>query len=87
MKVENMLFRKPCLSIFKKLNNYEEINKSKIAREIDVTYSYTVKILNVLKKEDFIYFKKQGRESLVFLTEKGIKLQWLILSIEEIFIK
>lgn len=42
-----------------------------ISKEIDCTYSHTVKILNILERHSLIKFEKTGRKKLVRLTKSG----------------
>lgn len=45
---------------------------SKIAREVDATYAYMVKLLNEFEKLGLVVFEKQGRIKRVKLTEVGM---------------
>ena len=44
---------------------------TQISKEIDCTYSHTVKLLDDFKKRDLVGFKKQGRIKIISLTEDG----------------
>lgn len=47
---------------------------SVIAKDVDCTYSHTVRIIQTFQKEDLISFKKGGRIKTVQLTKKGNKI-------------
>lgn len=47
---------------------------SVISKEIDCTYTHTLKILNELHNHGLAEFNKQGRIKEVTLTEKGIEI-------------
>ena len=45
-----------------------------LAKEVDCTYSHSVKILQTLKKMGLVTFEKQGRIKLIKLTKKGLEI-------------
>ncbi len=44
---------------------------TQVSKEVDCTYSHTVKLLDEFKKLDIVTFKKQGRIKIIELTENG----------------
>tara|TARA_Y100000034_G_C6832851_1_gene376105 strand:- start:739 stop:1008 length:270 start_codon:yes stop_codon:yes gene_type:complete len=46
---------------------------SVLAKEVDCTYSHTVKILQEMEKANLVAFEKQGRIKTIELTDKGNK--------------
>ena len=46
---------------------------SVLAKEVDCTYSHTVKILQEMEKANLVIFQKQGRIKTISLTECGTK--------------
>jgi predicted transcriptional regulator len=42
-----------------------------VSKEVDCTYSHTVKLLDELEKLNLVTFKKQGRIKIIELTEDG----------------
>ncbi len=46
---------------------------SVLAKEVDCTYSHTVKILQEMEKAELVSFEKQGRIKTISLTENGVK--------------
>ncbi|MFA5333153.1 MAG: winged helix DNA-binding protein [Candidatus Nanoarchaeia archaeon] len=44
---------------------------SNIAKEVDCTYSHTVRIIQQLEKEGLLTFDKAGRIKTIILTKKG----------------
>jgi DNA-binding MarR family transcriptional regulator len=59
------------MKVMRFLNRYENVIKTHISRELDVTYSHIVKLLAELQREGLVSFKFEGRSSLVTLTPKG----------------
>jgi len=57
---------------------------TQISKEVDCTYSHTVKLLDDFKKLGLVKFKKQGRIKIIELTEDG---EDLAHSIEGVLIK
>jgi DNA-binding MarR family transcriptional regulator len=66
------------MRILRYLNRYDAIIKSEIAKDLDVTYSHTVKLLFDLEKEGLVIFSASGRFSQVSLTPKGRELAELL---------
>ena len=57
---------------------------TQVSKEVDCTYSHTVKLLDDFKKLGLVSFKKQGRIKIIELTEDG---EDLAHSIEGVLIK
>jgi len=53
------------------LNSNEKAFPSRIAKEIDVTYSHVVKLLLAMKVGGLVHFDKNGRKKFVGLTPHG----------------
>ncbi|VVB75485.1 Transcriptional regulator MntR [Candidatus Tiddalikarchaeum anstoanum] len=47
---------------------------SVIAKDVDCTYSHTVRIIQTFEKEGLLVFKKDGRIKTIQLTKKGTKI-------------
>ena len=45
-----------------------------LAKEVDCTYSHTVKILQEMERSGLVSFEKQGRIKTIKLTDKGNKI-------------
>lgn len=68
----NAIFReKPAMMLIALKNSENEIYASSLAKEIDGTYSYIVKVLMDMEKAGLVEFKKQGRLKIIKLTKKG----------------
>ena len=52
-------------------NSNNEVYASSLAKMIDGTYSYIVKVLMDMEKAGLVEFKKQGRLKIIKLTKKG----------------
>jgi len=52
-------------------NNMKSRYGSVLAKEVDCTYSHTVKILQEMEKSGLVSFEKQGRIKTITLTDKG----------------
>jgi len=79
MKIKSESFNyirlaKPTAIIIFLLNTNNKMCISDIARKINCTYAYNVKILQRFEKEGYIITKKSGRIRCVELTDKGIKI-------------
>ncbi|MBR9677926.1 MAG: hypothetical protein GOU97_01335 [Nanoarchaeota archaeon] len=61
---------KPVLIMVQLLKNNDKY-ASVLAKEVDCTYSHTVRILQELKKKSLVEFEKKGRLKLVSLTKPG----------------
>jgi len=57
---------------------------TQVSKEVDCTYSHTVKLLDDFKKLGLVTFKKQGRIKIIELTDDG---QDLAHSIEGVLMK
>ncbi len=44
---------------------------TQVSKEVDCTYSHTVKLLDDFKKQGLVTFKKQGRIKIIELTKDG----------------
>ena len=68
----NAIFReKPATMLIALKNSQNEIYASSLAKIIDGTYSYIVKVLMDMEKAGLVEFKKQGRLKIIKLTKKG----------------
>jgi len=71
----DVLFRsKPAMILVTLRKNNRNRYGSVLAKEVDCTYSHTVKILQEMEKEGLVSFDKQGRIKTVNLTEDGKKI-------------
>ncbi len=68
---EFFLNRKPVQIIVNLRRNNTGNYASAIARNIDATYSHTIKVLQKMKDLGLVDFRKKGRKKKVSLTEKG----------------
>ena len=57
---------------------------SVLAKEVDCTYSHTVKILQEMERAKLVSFEKQGRIKTISLTEPGNKIAEYIGRIKDI---
>jgi DNA-binding MarR family transcriptional regulator len=65
------LREKPVLMLVKLRNTNKPRYASLLAKEVDCTYSHTVRILQILEKNDLIKFVKKGRIKIIELTKLG----------------
>ena len=63
--------RKPALMLVSLKKNSRIRYGSILAKEVDCTYSYAVKILQTLEELKLVEFDKKGRIKLIKLTKKG----------------
>jgi len=74
MKLRTDVWIKLMAYLKKKFDADMVVYKARVSKDLDITYSYVVKILFLLEKKGFIYFLKQGRNIYVLLTPQGQKL-------------
>ena len=76
--------RKPAMILVALKQNVRTRYGSVLAKEVDCTYSHTVKILQEMEKAKLVNFQKQGRIKLINLTEQGNKIAEYIGRIKDI---
>ncbi len=62
---------KPVLMLIKLRNFNKPRYASLLAKEVDCTYSHTVRILQILEENELIRFVKKGRIKIIELTKLG----------------
>ncbi|MCC7574290.1 winged helix-turn-helix domain-containing protein [Candidatus Woesearchaeota archaeon] len=68
----NAIFReKPAMLLIALKNSENEVYASSLAKIIDGTYSYIVKVLMDMERAGLVEFRKQGRLKIIKLTKKG----------------
>lgn len=71
-EIFNAIFReKPAMMLIALKNTEQEVYASSLAKIIDGTYSYIVKVLMDMERAGLVEFKKQGRLKIIKLTRKG----------------
>jgi len=65
--------RKPAMILVALKRNLKNRYGSILAKEVDCTYSHTVKILQEMEKAGLVGFEKQGRIKVIQLTDTGNK--------------
>ena len=65
--------RKPAMILVALKKNLRNRYGSVLAKEVDCTYSHTVKILQEMEKSGLVGFEKQGRIKVIQLTDTGNK--------------
>ncbi len=53
----------------------DEMNMSRLAQRLNMTYSHLTKIVKEMKKKKWITITKKGRINIIMLTEKGKEMQ------------
>lgn len=66
--------RKPAMILVALKKNLRNRYGSVLAKEVDCTYSHTVKILQEMEKSGLVDFEKQGRIKVIKLTDTGNKI-------------
>ena len=66
--------RKPAMILVALKKNLRNRYGSVLAKEVDCTYSHTVKILQEMEKSGLVGFEKQGRIKVIKLTDTGNKI-------------
>lgn len=68
---EFFLNKKPVRIIVSLSHRTTDNYASAVSREVDATYSHTIKVLQKMKDFDLVQFQKKGRKKEIVLTEKG----------------
>ena len=76
--------RKPAMILVALKKNNRNRYGSVLAKEVDCTYSHTVKILQEMERAKLVSFEKQGRIKTIKLTEPGNKIAEYIGRIKDI---
>ncbi|MBN1924127.1 MAG: winged helix-turn-helix transcriptional regulator [Nanoarchaeota archaeon] len=72
--VNLFLRNKPAFILIKIYSCSKKCYASTIAKEVDCTYSHTVRIIQILEKNKLLDFEKKGRIKSIILTKKGRKI-------------
>lgn len=58
---------------------------SKISKYLNATYSHTTKIVKELEKKGLTKIEKNGRQTIIHLTEKGQEIKELLIKVNELW--
>lgn len=72
--IASLFFKEKSVGILIAIRQNRESYALQISRDVDVTYSYTVKVLERMNRYDLVDFEKKSRKKLVTLTEDGEKI-------------
>lgn len=72
--VKLFLRNKPAFILIKIYSCSKKCYASTIAKEVDCTYSHTVRIIQIFEKNKLLTFIKKGRIKSIQLTKKGKKI-------------
>jgi DNA-binding MarR family transcriptional regulator len=72
------LREKPVMMLVKLKNQNKPRYASLLAKEVDCTYSHTVRILQILEENNLIRFVKKGRIKIIELTAVGNRISKLM---------
>ena len=79
------LRKKPAEMLVQMLKNDRMKYASVIAKEVDCTYSHTVRILQELEKKGVVEFQKKGRLKIITLTKFGLEVAGTLDHLMKIF--
>lgn len=72
-----LIFKNCILPIMLRLYQYKlqnkEVYSSRLSKDLDITYSHLVKIVNHLEEDGLVQGEKQGRLRMLSLTDKGTR--------------
>jgi DNA-binding MarR family transcriptional regulator len=71
--ISNLFFKKKPVGILIAIRQKDENYALQISRDVDVTYSHTVKVLNKMNEFGLVKFERKSRKKIVRLTEDGEK--------------
>ena len=66
-----LFLRKKPVMMMVKLMSQTEMYASVLAKQVDCTYSHTVRVLQELKKMKLVNFEERGRIKIISLTKRG----------------
>lgn len=69
--ITTLFFKEKSVGILIAIRQSRESYALQISRDVDVTYSYTVKVLEQMNQYDLVEFEKRSRKKIVTLTEDG----------------
>lgn len=72
--ITSLFFKEKSVGILIAIRQNRESYALQISRDVDVTYSYTVKVLEQMNQYDLVEFEKRSRKKIVTLTEDGEKI-------------
>lgn len=78
---------KPVMMLIKLKNFNKPRYASLLAKEVDCTYSHTVRILQILEDNELIQFVKRGRIKIIELTKLGEKISTIMEELVRTFSK
>jgi len=81
------LRKKPVMMLIKLRNFSKPRYASLLAKEVDCTYSHTVRILQILEENELIAFVKRGRIKIIELTKLGEKISIIMEDLVRAFAK
>jgi len=81
------LREKPVLMLIKLRNFDKPRYASLLAKEVDCTYSHTVRILQILEENSLIEFVKRGRIKIIELTKLGMEVSKVMEDLTRAFAK
>jgi DNA-binding MarR family transcriptional regulator len=65
------LRKKPVMILINLAKDAKKRYASVLAKEVDCTYSHTVRVINILKKNGLVDFSRDGRTKTIQLTSAG----------------
>lgn len=72
--ISDLFFKRKPVGILIAIRQNTESYALQISRDVDVTYSHTVKVLNKMKEYELVSFERKSRKKIVRLTEDGEKI-------------
>jgi len=72
--VNLFLRNKPAFILIKIHSCQDRCYASTISKEVDCTYSHTVRIIQIFEKQGLLFFEKKGRIKTIKLSKKGKKI-------------
>lgn len=72
--IVSLFFKEKPVGILIAVRQNKESYALQISRDVDVTYSHTVKVLEQMNQYGLVSFEKKSRKKIVTLTEDGEKI-------------
>ena len=81
--MELLKLDKQMLVLMELYNRHEQgdpLYKYDLAKRLDITYSHTVKVLELFSDNGLVRFEKEGRNKYIYLTKSGRRLGFSLLT-------
>jgi DNA-binding MarR family transcriptional regulator len=83
-KIARFIFKRKPYLLLKALRSKDGIYSAQLAKQIDCSYAYIVRLINQMEKLGLVYIERTKNVNYIKLTKKGRQLIDLISNIEDL---